>query len=120
MRNITVLKVEVGSEPEVVTVEHSLESFHKLVGGFIEQVRLSEDIYLIVNEEGMIHDLPVNFQTVVVRQGMVVPVHLIYGNVFFVSDAGDEFASLDKLQIQTIKDMFKYKREICVVNTDLN
>jgi hypothetical protein len=115
MKNLTVVAVEVGKEPEIKTVEHTLEEMHKLVEGYIETVRVAEDILLIVNEEGMITDLPVNFHTLVIDRGVVKPVHQIHGNVFFVSVSGEDFASLDKEQIQKVLKMFKHKREFCVV-----
>lgn len=115
MKKLTVVAVEVGAEPEVKVIEHTLEDMHKLVGGWIEVVRLHNGLVLVINEEGMIHNLPLNFITMVKEGAVLRPVHEILGNVFFVSEAGEEFASLDKLQVQLVKDMFKHTRKACIV-----
>lgn len=111
MKKITVVSVKVGEKPNVVTVDADLESYHKLVGGWIETVRVAEDILMIVNEEGMITDLPINFVTFAGLE----PVHQIHGNVFFVGVAGSDFVSLDKEQINRVREMFRFDRNACVV-----
>lgn len=115
MKKLTVLKVNVNEEPEVVTIENTNEAMNEIVGGWLQTVMVAEDILLVVNEEGLLHDLPVNFQTIVVENNNVRPVHTIHGNVFFVSMLGEDFHSLDKLQIQRVKKMFVVARELCVV-----
>lgn len=118
MEKLTVVYVEVGKEPIVKTIKHTLEEMQKLVGGYIETVRIAEDILLIVNESGMIDELPVNFVTYVSRNGAIVPVHAIHGNVLFTAFTtwdGAEFVSLNEEQIQRVKNMFKLDRKICHV-----
>jgi Domain of unknown function (DUF3846) len=115
MEKLTVVHVEVGKEPVVKTIDHTLEEMHKLVGGYIETVRIAEDILLIVNETGMIDELPVNFVTLVSRNGELVPVHVIHGNVFFVTWDGEEFVSLNEEQVHRVKNMFKLDRKVCYV-----
>lgn len=115
MAKLTVLHVKVNEKPKVKTIEHNIEEMHKLVGGWIESVRISEDILMIVNEEGMVHDLPINFISFVREGAGIVPVHEIHGDVFFVSMIGEDFASLDKIQIQTIKQMFSFNRQALLI-----
>ena len=40
--------------------EPSLEEAQKFVGGYVEGVELNNGDYMIINEEGKIHQLPVN------------------------------------------------------------
>jgi Domain of unknown function (DUF3846) len=114
-KKLTVLYVKVGQEPEVLTVEHNITNLQKLVGGYIETVRLPDDVLMVVNEEGLIHDLPLNFVTFVREGASVKPVHEIVGDVFFVSMLGEDFISLDKVQIQNIKRMFMFDRNALIV-----
>ena len=46
---------------ERVQVKDSLKNFQEIVGGYIESLRISPDIYLFCNEEGKIQDLQPNF-----------------------------------------------------------
>jgi hypothetical protein len=115
MKKLTVLHARVGEEPAVVTIDNDLESLKSLVGGWIETVRLPDDILMVVNEEGMLHDLPLNFITFVRDFGTLKPVHEIAGDVFFVSTLGENFISLDKEQIQKVKGMFSNNRNALIV-----
>ncbi len=40
----------------------SLEELHGFVGGYIEYVRLPNGCVLVVNEEGLLEDLPINIK----------------------------------------------------------
>lgn len=42
------------------TFRPSLEEAQKFVGGNVELITLTEDRQMLVNEEGLIHDLPIN------------------------------------------------------------
>jgi Domain of unknown function (DUF3846) len=117
MKKLTVVHAKVGEEVEIKTIEHTIEEMHKLVGGWIEVVNLQNGILMVVNEEGAITDLPLNFVTVVIDRGVVKPVHEIFGDVFFVSQVGEDFVSLDKEQIQQVKQMFAHNRKYCIVNS---
>jgi hypothetical protein len=115
MEKLTVVHVEVGKNPVVKTVDYTIEELQKLVGGYIETVHVTDDILLVVNEHGKLDELPVNFITIVSKNGELIPTDVIHGDVFFTSWAGSEFVSLDKTQIQQIKNMFKYDRKVCHV-----
>lgn len=115
MKKLTVLHVKVGQEPVVKTVDNTIEALQGLVEGYIETVRIADDLLLVVNEEGLLQHKPMNFMTFALRAEGLVPVHEIVGDVFFVSWLGEDFTSLDKLQIQRIKDMFKADGKALVV-----
>lgn len=59
-KTIKVLIVEPGKNPELKEIESSLESMQKIVGGYIEQVRLPSGGSLVMNEEGKRKNLPLN------------------------------------------------------------
>jgi Domain of unknown function (DUF3846) len=116
MKRISVLSVKVGKEPEVVSVENTLEAMQALVGGYIEVIHLTDDIMMVLNETGKLDELPINFITFKVAGDGLRPIDEICGNVFFVSALGEDFASLDKLQINQVKKMFKYSRNGMILN----
>lgn len=59
--NIVVLVVAPGEKPVLDTIDGSLESMQKIVGGYIEQYMPFEDeVAIICNEEGKINGLPLN------------------------------------------------------------
>lgn len=58
---IDVIMVEPMEKPKVVTIDNSLESMQKAVGGWIEEYMPFEDeVALICNEEGKINRMPLN------------------------------------------------------------
>jgi len=58
---ITVLKVEFGKAPKLVTIDRGLESLQNEVDGDIEQfMPFFAEVALIVNEEGKVRGLPLN------------------------------------------------------------
>lgn len=115
MNYLTILRVRVGKEPDVVTIENIGEKIREIIGGWMETVRIADDILLIVDEEGLLKRSPFNFNTIVVDNGVVIPKNAIHGNAFFCSILGENFHSLDKLQIQRVKKMFEVRRDLCVV-----
>lgn len=57
------IRVAVFRPNEEVTFEdlqNDLESMQKLVGGYIENLRISQDLHLVCNEEGKLQGLPPN------------------------------------------------------------
>jgi hypothetical protein len=44
----------------VTNISVSLNNLQRIVQGYIEYVRLSTDLYVICNEEGLINDMPYN------------------------------------------------------------
>lgn len=55
-----VLLKKVGEAPKEVECENALSAFQKLVGGFIEHLKINETLGVLVNEEGKLAGLPYN------------------------------------------------------------
>lgn len=70
-------------------ISNTLEALQELVGGYIETVSLPGGIVMIVNEEGKILRLPINFR---------LNCDLIRGTAVFVSVNGEDFCSLNQSQ----------------------
>jgi hypothetical protein len=83
---------------------HSLENLQAYVGGYIEAIRLGEDMVIWLNEEGKLQNLEPNF-SLTDREG--VPYDLVVGNVLItgVSKAGEAVSLSDK-QIKEIEKRF--------------
>ena len=101
--NIRVLVVEPGKDPEVRTIENSLEGVQQIVQGYIECVTLrdkaGEDLVLICNEEGKIRNLPMN--------AMIPEIDdMIFGTFLIAGTDRDEFASLTDEQIFKMNERF--------------
>ena len=71
--------------PEIVEVENTLEDLQWYVEGCIEVLTLSEDVVIIVNDEGRINGMPFNFWFC----GMD-----LYGPALIVGRDGEEFTDL--------------------------
>lgn len=91
---ISGLVYRIGSDPVTETFSNELASLQKLVDGYIESVRLFDNVCLICNEEGLIHDLPRN---------RLVRGEWIRGNFFVVATDGPEFTSLTLKQAVSVK-----------------
>lgn len=88
---IKVLVVEPGKTPEVREIDGSLESFQKIVGGYIERLPLpGVDVY--VNEDGRSMKLPFNRNV----QGFAV-----LGSMVIAGHNGGESVSLSDDEIVT-------------------
>lgn len=70
-------------------IDNTLDALQELVGGYIETVNLPGSIVMIVNEEGKILRLPINFR---------LNCDLIRGTAVFVSVNGEDFCSLNQAQ----------------------
>jgi hypothetical protein len=88
LSKLTVLVVPVADKPYLKEVNNDLETFHELVGGYIEVVPTGEGFNMVCNEEGKIIGLEPNIQ--------------IHGGLDFISgqfivcknDAYGEFSSI--------------------------
>lgn len=80
-----ILRKKVGSDWELVEIENTLEALQREVDGYIETVSISGDVCIIVNEEGMINDLPFNLRLFGLQ---------LFGTVLIVGVDGDEFCDL--------------------------
>jgi len=62
----------------------SLESWQKAVGGYIETIPV-EDGMLIINEEGKLKGLPINYTANLMAEGWIMPTDYIVGDVIFMT-----------------------------------
>lgn len=82
---MNILIKKVGSEWEKADIENTLEALQREVGGYIEMVGITTDACIIVNEEGLINDMPFNTR-LFGRQ--------FFGTILIVGVDGDEFCDL--------------------------
>lgn len=98
-----VLVKEPGKPAEVREIENTLEATQEIVEGFIEVVRLAEDLLLVVNDEGKINGMKPNF---------ICCGDLICGPAFFcgeyLGEDGGEFCGLTDEKIEGLKDLFPF------------
>lgn len=78
---IRVLYKSSGGPLEVREIPNTLEACQELVGGYIEVVHIAENVICIVNEEGLILDLPEN----------PLGFHHLVGDWFICGEDGEEF-----------------------------
>lgn len=81
----------------VKVIDGSLESMQDIVGGYIETFHIAENILCVVNEEGLVRDLPFNF---------TAPPFFVYGTAFFCGQQGEDMVGLDDGWIDTILNHF--------------
>ena len=94
-QQIMVVIKEPGKEPYVDPLfDNTLEAFQKAVGGYIETVRIAEDLLIVCNEEGLINNLPFNTK---------VCGYPLFGTVVGLGIKGDGFASLKAACIPAVR-----------------
>ncbi len=90
---------EVGKAPVIKDIENTLDALKSLVGGYIEVVRLDNNVLLICNEEGKIQGLSPNFS---------MGYDTIVGTAVFVSfDGKEDFTDLNDWQIEYLMSKFE-------------
>ena len=85
---------------QIVEIENRLEELQSIVEGYIEVFPLTEDILIILNEEGKLQDLKPN---IFVSNGEGF--ELIVGNIVIVADKGEDFGSLNDEQMDQLYDL---------------
>lgn len=95
---ITIIKVEPHRQPEVITINNTLEALQGLVEGYLEAVSLSPTACIIVNEEGKLLGLTPNRK---------LNHDILVGNIIIVGTEGPEIVSLTPTQIKEYKEKFK-------------
>ena len=75
--------------PKEMDVANERHALQKLVGGYIETVRVSKSVVAVVNEEGWIRGLPYNCTLIGWFQSP-----RIRGPIIFMGDAGEDFCDL--------------------------
>lgn len=61
------------------------QELNKLVGGYIEVIRLNDEWFMVINEEGKLQNLPYNTMATMLYQSYVSPYDCIVGNAVLVS-----------------------------------
>ena len=96
-----IVHIKAGEDPVIKEVDDSLETFQKLVGGYIEPVRLKNNIDLWLNDEGKILNLKPNI--ILYKDGKQVD--FVVGDAFFAGEANEgETVGLTDEQIRHISD----------------
>lgn len=97
-KKIRVLVKEPGKEAELREMPNTLKALQSAVGGYIETVTFEKDCTLIVNEEGKLQGLPVNFR---------IFGDVIVGTALFAGVSGEEFCSLTDKQVETVRKLLR-------------
>jgi len=83
---ISVFIKEPGKKLRHVNIENSLENLQKTVGGYVEMIRLSNGMAMLMAEEGKLRNMPYNFTTMLTGE--------LYGTIVFCglekNDEGEE------------------------------
>lgn len=80
-----ILRKRPGKAWEFAEGENTLEALQAEVGGYIETVSFLSDVCIIVNEEGLINDMPFNMKFAGLQ---------LFGPVLLVGVKGDEFCDV--------------------------
>ena len=86
--------------PVEMTVDGSLESLQRLVGGYIEHVEFTKKVGILVDEEGKLKGLAPNFFLPAIEDELV-------GTVVFVGEDGEEFVDVSENDAQLIMKAFE-------------
>lgn len=105
---ISVVLCEPGKLAKTATIEASLESYQKIVGGYIEAYYpFEEPICIVCNEEGKITGLPLN-RAVYAEPDRGEMLDIIAGTFFVCDCSGEDFGSLSPEQLRRYTEQFKY------------
>ena len=99
------LLIEPMKEPREVQIEPGLESLQKAVGGYIEAVYpFTDELALIVNEEGKLNGLPLN-RALRDEDGEIY--EILAGNILAVGLVEENFSDLPTDLMRKYKEHFK-------------
>lgn len=68
----TIIKVDGTMEEITIDKQNSLEQMQKIVGGYIEVIPIAGGKTLVVNEEGLLQQLPINHKASALYSGTIV------------------------------------------------
>lgn len=97
-KKIRVLVKEPGKEAELREMPYTLKALQSAVGGYIKTVTFAEDCTLVVNEEGKLKGLPMNFR---------IFGDVIAGTAVLAGVNGEEFCSLTDKQEETVRTLLR-------------
>lgn len=101
---------------ELIEMENSLEALQSEVGGLIEVITLTDEMAMIVNEEGRLRGYAINDPaTDVFSNFKTYSPDFIVGNALIVGVDGENFTDLRVTQVVRITNLLKslgyYKKE---------
>ena len=96
---------EPGKEPRTMIVPNTLKMLQDLVGGYIETLKIADNVVMIFNEEGKLLDLAPNFFFGAIGD-------VILGPVVFCEEDGEEFSSLSDNVIELLSGILRGGFEI--------
>lgn len=118
-REITVVLLEPGKLARAATIEASLESYQKTVGGYIEvYYPFEESVCIVCNEEGKINGLPLN-RAVYAGSDREEMLDIIAGTFFICDCSGENFGSLSPKQLRRYTEQFKYPERFFRAGNDI-
>lgn len=116
-KDITVLIVEPGMEPEVRQISTGLEALQEQVGGMIEVVYPFDDqVVPIMNEEGKLDGLPLN-RGLFDDEGRLYDI--IAGTFIVTGLTEDNFGSLTPEQLQKYSELYKQPQMFVKMGKDI-
>ncbi len=95
-----VIAYRVGQEPEVIELGNDLKEMQEFVGGYIETIRVTDELILVCNEEGKYLDLPTNRQVYMIDLPMLRDI--ICGDFFVCRDNEEEFDDVSEGDIERL------------------
>ena len=95
-----VIYKEPGKEPRTMVIPNKLKVLQDLVGGYIETLKIADNVVMIFNEEGKLLGLEPNFYLGAIGD-------VIVGPVLVVGENGEEFDSLPDDEIKEISRIMK-------------
>lgn len=107
-KKIKVVLCEPEKLAKAASIEASLESYQKIVGGYIEAYYpFEEPVCIVCNEEGKINSLPLN-RAVYADPDRGEMLDIIAGTFFVCDCSGENFGSLSPEQLRRYTELFKY------------
>ena len=91
---LKIVVVEPNKVPYVKEIEDTLEAKQAIVGGYIETIRLPQDFYIIVNEEGKMKGLEPN--------RMIRGLDMLVGTFFITKSYNRDFATLTDADAEAV------------------
>ena len=92
--------------PEIIEIEDSLNSLQKCIDGHIEMLCLSENVILLLDEEGKIKNKQSNFALQIPKRNFL---DVIVGDVLILGVNGPEFRSLTDKECEKYLKIFSKK-----------
>lgn len=96
MSMISALTKRPGEPPRHVNISNKLETLQKTVGGYVEAIKVAEDLYILCDEEGRINSKHYNCN---------ICGYDFFGDIAIVGADGEEFADLP-CKWSTLKRLF--------------